>query len=630
MLPSVGKKLTSFVVASAALSACGISFFAYRTINDNFSNLVRATSLTSSTLLASHASNQIRNVIELGRLYAKQNASQASVLLSQDDSLMSVSIYHRGASGWTPTFRVTRPENHELYLSSNDAHELELKYPLNFRSASNDGTQIALGSFRSKSGGAVPVIRMLSALNGDLLQIEFRGDKIISAFNETAGLSGQTSFLISREGRVLAQTNPPHFANGEDISKLPIFLNALKSDQPSQTLEYDERPGGHAMFGSFTKLAVGNLIMVSEVPRSFVQQAVFSFLKTTFLYNAGIILLAGIFGALLSWRIIGSRLRRIGETLVTMSPSHLNLVFQDAKSRDEIGEFAQILQKTCEDIREKERNAITFSKLKNKKLKSKIGRGKVNLQGERRNILILHCRLHGMDKALSQGEAPQLIQALNDFNQSVADVADAHEGMLDHLHAGSALLFWGMPLQNSNDADNAFRATAEIRKKVDKLNEVLREQQFPEVQLGMGMHYGEVVAGQLGFKNRLEYTAMGEPIDLATTLSTFTTQLETDLLVTEVASKQAPNWYVLEQISDSDDQNPALFEITSVDEAARQAFFEAEKNQGIQLSAEAPKRKRRSKKTEALEAQQNETPSEAETEPALDLSNEAAEIDEAA
>jgi adenylate cyclase len=78
---------------------------------------------------------------------------------------------------------------------------------------------------------------------------------------------------------------------------------------------------------------------------------------------------------------------------------------------------------------------------------------------------------------------------------------------------------WGAPIEAPDDPDRAVRAAIEMVAALDRLNDRFRADGRPEVQVGIGLNYGEAFAGYIGSESRLEFTVIGDTVNTASRLS---------------------------------------------------------------------------------------------------------------
>ena len=93
-----------------------------------------------------------------------------------------------------------------------------------------------------------------------------------------------------------------------------------------------------------------------------------------------------------------------------------------------------------------------------------------------------------------------------------------HDGVVDKLIGDAIMAVFGAPVPGSDDALNAVRTAIEMRARLETLNEGFRARGLPEIRTGIGVHSGSVVAGNMGHVDRMEYTVIGDTVNLASRL----------------------------------------------------------------------------------------------------------------
>ena len=142
----------------------------------------------------------------------------------------------------------------------------------------------------------------------------------------------------------------------------------------------------------------------------------------------------------------------------------------------------------------------------------------VRLGGVNQKASILFADIRGFT-ALSERLAPELVvEILNEFFTRVTDVVFDHGGTLDKYLGDGVMAVFGAPFSKGNDAANAARAAIAIQALVLELNRDARARKWPELRVGVGINTGPVVAGNIGSPRRLDYTVVGDTVNVASRL----------------------------------------------------------------------------------------------------------------
>lgn len=143
--------------------------------------------------------------------------------------------------------------------------------------------------------------------------------------------------------------------------------------------------------------------------------------------------------------------------------------------------------------------------------------------------------------ALAETLAPEtLIRTLNRFLASASAVVASEGGMVNKFGGDSLLAVFGTPLNPAADhAGRAVRAAVDILHAVERFNAEERHPDVPEVRVGIGIATGEVVAGNVGGEDKVEYTVIGDAVNLASRLQTLTKEAGQRILVSDETARAA-------------------------------------------------------------------------------------------
>ncbi|HEX2249568.1 MAG TPA: adenylate/guanylate cyclase domain-containing protein [Gemmatimonadales bacterium] len=142
----------------------------------------------------------------------------------------------------------------------------------------------------------------------------------------------------------------------------------------------------------------------------------------------------------------------------------------------------------------------------------------VPLGGERRPITILFSDIRGFT-AMAESMGPDAIaQLLTEYFSEMVEIIFEHGGTLDKFVGDAIMALWGAPIAHADDPDRALRAAVAMQRGVARLNHRWALAGRPEIGVGIGINYGEVFAGNIGSHRRLEYTVIGDAVNVANRL----------------------------------------------------------------------------------------------------------------
>ena len=164
----------------------------------------------------------------------------------------------------------------------------------------------------------------------------------------------------------------------------------------------------------------------------------------------------------------------------------------------------------------------------------------LNLTGERRSIFVIFTDLEGFTQ-LSEGAQPEVIaKYLNIYLSTLTKVVLDHGGTLDKFVGDAVIAFWGAPIARPDDGERAGKAAIALM----EAGEAFRRSVGPDApafgRTRVGLHYGSSLVGNFGGQTRIQYTALGDPINTASRLESANKILGTRLLASGDAVSRGP------------------------------------------------------------------------------------------
>jgi len=143
---------------------------------------------------------------------------------------------------------------------------------------------------------------------------------------------------------------------------------------------------------------------------------------------------------------------------------------------------------------------------------------KLELGGEQREITAFFSDVQGFTSISEKLSPPELVELLNDFLTEMTNIIFEHEGTVDKFEGDAIIAFFGAPNVLENHAETATAACIKMQKRMEELRKVWRETQKPELKMRIGLCSGPAVVGNMGSKNRMDYTMMGDTVNTAARL----------------------------------------------------------------------------------------------------------------
>lgn len=154
-------------------------------------------------------------------------------------------------------------------------------------------------------------------------------------------------------------------------------------------------------------------------------------------------------------------------------------------------------------------------------------------QTERRYATVLFTDIFGFTTLSEQLPPEQIGVVLNPFLEEMTAAILAHGGMLDKYIGDAVMGVFGVPFPAADDAKRALAAAVEMRQRLTALNERFAQANLPALNCGIGLHTGDLVAGTIGSTQRLEYTVIGDTVNVASRLESLTRQYPFPILLSD-------------------------------------------------------------------------------------------------
>ena len=149
------------------------------------------------------------------------------------------------------------------------------------------------------------------------------------------------------------------------------------------------------------------------------------------------------------------------------------------------------------------------------------------------NAAILFADIVGFTALSEHGTPADVIGLLREFHVRVEEAVFAHDGTLDKYIGDGVMVSFGTPVSGEHDATNALRSARALLASVDAWsNERVGAGKSP-VKIGIGLHYGPVIAGDVGGNQRLEYTVIGDTVNVASRVERLTRHFKAPLVVSD-------------------------------------------------------------------------------------------------
>lgn len=146
----------------------------------------------------------------------------------------------------------------------------------------------------------------------------------------------------------------------------------------------------------------------------------------------------------------------------------------------------------------------------------------LKLGGEKREVTLLWSDLRGFTTLSEQLDPTIVVALLNYYLSAMIEVIQQHGGTIDDIIGDAILVLFGAPVPMEDAAQRAVRCALEMQKTMREVNEQNFQKGWPEIEMGIALHTGEVVLGNIGSTKRSKYSVIGQTVNLTSRIESFT------------------------------------------------------------------------------------------------------------
>jgi adenylate cyclase len=155
----------------------------------------------------------------------------------------------------------------------------------------------------------------------------------------------------------------------------------------------------------------------------------------------------------------------------------------------------------------------------------------LKLGGKRAIVTVLFSDIRGFTSLSEKMSAEEVSLILNEYFSEMEPIITKYNGVINKFIGDAVMAIFGEPIQDINHPQNAVKCAYEMLKKVEYLREKWLYEGKPKIEIGVGINTGEVFIGNIGTETRMEYTVIGDTVNLASRIESYNKVYKTNLLV---------------------------------------------------------------------------------------------------
>jgi len=201
--------------------------------------------------------------------------------------------------------------------------------------------------------------------------------------------------------------------------------------------------------------------------------------------------------------------------------------------KDEIGQLGAALNDMARALHDRDRIKELFGRYVTSQVSEEVLKGHVNLGGQMRRVTMLISDIRDFTAMSEQMKPEEVVQFLNDYFSDMVDAVFEYGGVLDKFLGDGLLAVFGSFGDALDHPWRAVSAALRMHARLQKINEERAARSLAPIRIGIGIHTGEVIVGNIGSQKRLEYTVIGDGVNTTSRLESMNKQFSTMILISD-------------------------------------------------------------------------------------------------
>ena len=371
-----------------------------------------------------------------------------------------------------------------------------------------------------------------------------------------------TVFILAPDGRVMAapldpaahpmpesEAVPWRRLDGDPQAELRVAAVALKEaglslDRVKETrqIEADDPADGWPYFVTFSPLNFRGWTVATVVPTGDFLDAFDRSTRMLLWMVALFVIAVAAAGTLFADRLVVGPIRRIAKQLRHVEQFRLDRIAHVASPLHEIEDLSTTLDQMG-------RGLGSFQKfLPTELVRLLVSQGvEARPGGSRQTLTILFTDLAGFT-TLSERLGDRIVPVLADYLGRMSRLVQDGSGTVDKFIGDAVMAFWGAPLPDDDHAAHACRTALAAHRMLAEFRRSAQHEGAGELRMRIGLNTGEVLVGNIGSEDRLNYTAIGDPVNVASRLESLNKRYGTEILIGEDTRKAAGDAVVVRRV----------------------------------------------------------------------------------
>ena len=209
--------------------------------------------------------------------------------------------------------------------------------------------------------------------------------------------------------------------------------------------------------------------------------------------------------------------------------------------KDELGTLTSAVNRMRQGLQERDEVRNLLGKVVSPEIAYELLRKDINLKGEKKLATVLFSDIREFTQLCEQRDPKEVLLLLNRYLSRMTDSIESHKGVIDKYIGDAVMALFNVPIEIKNAPEQAIKAAQDMIVNLESLNNELTKEGIPNIRVGIGINTATIVAGNMGSSNRLNYSVIGDGVNLASRLEGLTKYFGVLIIVSEVTARSCEN-----------------------------------------------------------------------------------------
>ncbi|RHX86099.1 adenylate/guanylate cyclase domain-containing protein [Leptospira stimsonii] len=506
---------------------------------------IKENNLKLTDVISQKVRSDISSLTKRSLLLARSVAGseESNNILESEDDIFYLKIFRKENGDYNGIKRIASEGALKEYkISGEDADKIVRKY-LNGQKKAQIGKPVV---YNVSPDFHKPVLFLSVALgdgvNSAVIVSLVKMDSILDSF-KTSGIT--QFFLVGADGKLIAHSDPKLILQPTSFADDPIVKNLLESSISNGQTRYKGKDNQYYL-GSFRRIGYAGLGVISSTSEKKAFEEVYNIQKRN-LYLMFVVVNVSILFVFFYSRRLTRPILKLVDASKEIEKGNFQLTLE-AESGDEIGKLTTSFVEMGKGLSDRDKMKDAFGKFVNKDIAEMVLKGEVKLGGDKRECVILFSDIRNFTSLSEKIEPELVVEFLNQYFTAMVKCINANGGSVNKYIGDAIMAVWGELGHTEFDTEKAIQAALDMRKSLVQFNKNRGTDKKPKIFIGIGINTGEVIAGQIGSEDRLEYTVIGDTVNLASRVESLTKVFGADILITGNSYEKVKGIFTVEKL----------------------------------------------------------------------------------